>query len=121
VPRSSGATRAPIFRDVGPLLPGGRWAICASRKLAEDTTQNAGSFGCLVEFGADWKFHLEGRALAHGRLDPDTAAVHLDDLFGDRKPAAGASFRLRQGAVNLVEWLEDARDAVRRVSPDRCQ
>ena len=32
--------------------------------------------------GTDWQPHLKGRALAERSHDPDTAAVHLDDLFG---------------------------------------
>ena len=54
------------------------------------------------------KLHLEGRALAQGRLDPDAAAVHLDDLLGDGEPEAGAALGLGVGVVDLVELLEDA-------------
>ena len=75
------------MRCGGRLAPGNGEGVCASRKfLGEDTAQNAWSFGCLPEFGADRKLH--------GRLNPDTAAVHPDDLFGDHKPKVGGRFAM---------------------------
>ena len=46
-------------------------------------------------------------ALQQLRLDPNAAAVHLDDLLGDGEPEARAALRLGKGAVDLVELLED--------------
>jgi hypothetical protein len=51
---------------------------------------------------------MKGRAFAHGRLDPEAAAVHLDDLLSDRKPEAGTALGLGIGVVHLMELLEDA-------------
>ena len=39
----------------------------------------------------DRKREREGRALPELGLDPDAAAVHLDDALGDREPEAGAA------------------------------
>src|SRR5262249_3624783 len=64
--------------------------------------------GELPEFGASGELNLEGRALAQGRLNPNAAAVHLDDLFGDGKSKARAALGLGVGAVDLMKRLEDA-------------
>jgi hypothetical protein len=37
---------------------------------------------------------MKGRPFADRRLDPDPAAVHLDDLFGDGESEAGATLRV---------------------------
>ena len=41
-------------------------------------------------------------ALQQLRLDPNAAAVHLDDLLGDGEPAARAALRL--GKEPLTWW-----------------
>jgi hypothetical protein len=62
----------------------------------------------LLKLGARGEFHLEGRALANCRLNPDAAAVHLDDLLGNGETKPGAALGLGVGAVDLMELLEDA-------------
>ena len=58
---------------------------------------------------------VEGRALAGLRLDPDPAAVALDDFLADRQADAGAGI-----LVAGVQALEDQEDAfgVLRVDAD---
>src|SRR5262245_43068714 len=63
----------------------------------------------LLEFGTCGELHLEGRALSERRFDPNTAAVHLDDLLGDGEPKASPALGLSVGTVDLMELLEDAR------------
>src|SRR4030095_10492293 len=62
----------------------------------------------LANFGPDRKLHLKSCALAQRRFNPDTAAMHLDDLLGDGKTKAGSAFGLGTGVVDLVELLEYA-------------
>src|SRR5262245_27433248 len=76
------------------------------------TSMPACLWGSLSELGARGKLHLEGRALAQRRLHPDATTMHLDNLLGDGKPETGATLRLGQGAVDLMELLEDARPLV---------
>src|SRR5262245_15273550 len=64
--------------------------------------------------GTDGELHLEGRAFSESGLHPDAAAVHLDDLLGDREAEAGAAFRLGVRVVHLMEVLEDARSVLLR-------
>src|SRR5215475_3972652 len=66
----------------------------------------------LSEFGARGNFHLERRALAYRRLDPDATTMHLNDLLGDGEPETSATSGLGQRAVDLVELLEDASSLV---------
>ena len=73
-----------------------------------------GHVGGLPGFGADGKLHLEGRALAERRFDPDATAVHLDDLLGDGEAEAGPALRLGVGVVDLMELLEDAAQLLSR-------
>jgi len=61
------------------------------------------------EFGASRELHLEDRTLPKRRFDPNAAAVHLDDLLGNRESEAGAALGLGKRAVDLVELLKDAR------------
>src|SRR6478752_6216325 len=63
--------------------------------------------------------HAEGSSLAERRFDPDAAAMHLDDLLGDRKPEAGPALGLGVGAVDLVELVEHARVLVCRYAGAR--
>src|SRR5262245_27429377 len=72
------------------------------------TSMPACLWGSLSELGACGKLHLEGRALAQRRLHPDATTMHLDDLFGDRKPESNATSRLGERAVDLMELLENA-------------
>ena len=51
----------------------------------------------------------KSRALARLRLDPDLAAVHLNDPLGDGQPQAGATFLLGDGIVGLLELLKQPR------------
>src|SRR5262245_27558677 len=57
----------------------------------------------------DWQLHLKRRTFAERRLDPDVAAVHFHNLFGDGETKAGAALGLGVGTIDLVELLEDAR------------
>jgi hypothetical protein len=56
-----------------------------------------------------WDLHLDGRALAQGRLNPDASNVHLHDLLGDGEPKASAALGLGVRIVDLMELFEDAR------------
>jgi hypothetical protein len=44
--------------------------------------------------GTRGKLHLECRALAQSRLDPDATTVHLHDLLGDGEAQTGAPLAL---------------------------
>ena len=46
------------------------------------------------------------RTLAGLRLDPDSAAVHLNDALRDGKPQAGAAFLAGDGIIGLLELLK---------------
>jgi hypothetical protein len=67
-----------------------------------------GSDRALLKFGARGYLHLERRSLAYRRLDPNAAAVHLNDLLGDGEPEASATSGLGQRVVDLMELLKDA-------------
>src|SRR6187455_3151728 len=69
------------------------------------STRSPGSVG-----PGDRQGEPEGRADAFLRLDPDPAAVALDDVAGDGQAEAGAATRFRTLArpVGLVEALEHA-------------
>src|SRR5262245_2488626 len=67
------------------------------------------SEGALPKFGARGNLHLERRALAYGRLDPDATTMHLDDLLGDGEAQTCASLGLSKRAVDLMELFEDVR------------
>ena len=72
--------------------------------------------GVAQELLSTCRFHLsldndrepEGkcRALARLRLDPDFAAVHLDDAFRYGKPQAGAALLAGNGVVGLLKLLK---------------
>src|SRR5262249_34915677 len=66
----------------------------------------------LAIFGLDRQLHLEGCTFAERRLNPNAAAMHLDDLLGDGEPETSATSGLGQRAVDLVELLEDASSLV---------
>src|SRR5215475_13407 len=66
----------------------------------------------LSEFGARGNLHLERRALAYCRFDPDATTMHLNDLLGDGEPKTSATSGFGQRAVDLVELLEDASSLV---------
>ena len=53
--------------------------------------------------------HLERRALAYRRLDPDTTAMHLHNLFGDGETQTGAALGLGVRAIDLMKLVKDAR------------
>src|SRR6266545_2978552 len=55
------------------------------------------------------KREIERRSLARLGFDPDSAAVHLDDPFGDRQAQTGPALLPRDRAVCLLEFLEDFR------------
>src|SRR5689334_25349085 len=74
----------------------------------------AWSWRDLPELGSRRQLHVEDRALAERRLHPDTAAVHLYDLFGYRQSEPRSSLGLGVGAIDLVELLKDAVQLVRR-------
>src|SRR6516164_5064900 len=48
----------------------------------------------------------KSRALTRLRLDPDLAAVHLNDPLGNGQSQAGATFLLGDGIVGLLELLK---------------
>ena len=50
---------------------------------------------------------VEGGPFAELALDPDAAAVHLDELLGDAEPEARAAELARDGGVDLAELGED--------------
>ena len=90
-------------------------AVLVPEEIARDAGENqlildecACSWGALAKFRPGGEPHVEGRAMAKGRHDPDAATVHLDDLSGDGKPEPGPALGLGVGAVHLVELLEDA-------------
>jgi len=73
-------------------------AECAQRAaqaFLSSTTGCAYSWRSLLKLGTGGQFHLEGRALAQGRLDPDAAAVHFDDLLGDESLAQNKKLVLK--------------------------
>src|SRR6478736_6278263 len=53
------------------------------------------------------KRELEHRAFADLGLDPELAAVHLDDAAGNGKSEAGATLLFCGGVVGLLEFLEN--------------
>src|SRR5262245_57413095 len=71
-------------------------------------TRTTWSWGALAQLGADRQLHLKGRAFAQDRLDPNPAAVHLDDLLCNGEPEACAALGLGVRAVHLMELFEDA-------------
>src|SRR5215831_12345933 len=93
---ATSASLANLAEFALPNLPGG--AAAKLRRAAR-----------LAELGASRELHLEGRAFAQGRLDPDAAAVHFHDLLGYCETEASTALCFGVGAVNLVELLEDAR------------
>src|SRR5262249_15556658 len=66
------------------------------------------SLGELLKFGARGNLHLEHRAPAYRRLNPDATTMHLNDLLGDGEPETSATSGLGERAVDLMELLEDA-------------
>src|SRR6266498_782545 len=50
---------------------------------------------------------IEDRSLARLRFHSDSPSMHLDDALGDRQPETGPAFLARDGAVGLLELLED--------------
>src|SRR5687767_14930872 len=50
----------------------------------------------------------ESAAVAEFALDPDFAAVGLDDVFDDGEAEAGAALVAGAGAIDTVEAFEDA-------------
>src|SRR5262245_9859009 len=74
-----------------------------SRRRQECARLRAG----LPKLSTGRELHLERRALAQGRFDPNTPTVHLHDLLGDGEPEAGASLGLSVGTVDLMELVKD--------------
>jgi hypothetical protein len=54
----------------------------------------------------DWECERKRRALADLRLDPDSAAVHLNDALRYGQPQAGAALLARDGVVGLLKLLK---------------
>jgi len=46
------------------------------------------------------------RSLAQRRLQPDSAAMHLHDVPGNREPKTGTAVALGDGIIRLLELLE---------------
>ena len=65
------------------------------------------SWGALAKYGTGGEFHLERRAFAQGRLDPNAAAVHFNNLFCDGETETRATFCLGVKSVHFMELLED--------------
>jgi hypothetical protein len=59
--------------------------------------------------GVHGNLQIERRTLPYCRLDPDTAAMYLHDLFGNGEPKTSSTLGLRVRAVDLVELLENSR------------
>src|SRR6516225_9213924 len=57
-------------------------------------------------FNDDRQCECKGRAMARLRLDPDLAAVHLNDPLGDGQSQAGAALLAGDGVVGLLELLK---------------
>src|SRR6266852_3066650 len=57
---------------------------------------------------------VERRTVTDSALDPDLAAMHLDDLLNDREAQAGPGYRLGGAAADPPEAFEDMLDLVRR-------
>ena len=60
-----------------------------------------------LAFDVDRQREQEGRALAQLGFDPQPAAVHLDDLLGDRQAETGAALLLGGRGIGLLEFLEN--------------
>src|SRR5712692_11089542 len=56
---------------------------------------------------------VERRTVTDRALDPDLAAMHLNDLLNDREAQAGPGYRLGGAAPDPPEALEDVLDLVR--------
>src|SRR3954462_12236492 len=108
--RKSSALSPSAQRMIGFLSPDrrkARWA--ASKSSGLSSTRRIGWLGLLS--GTHVSFlqgEIEGRPLAGGGLDPDSAMVALDDLLDDRQARAGAAAVL----VAAVQALEDAEHGV---------
>src|SRR5262249_35007582 len=66
------------------------------------------SFGCPGGLGTHRQLQAEGRTPTYDRLDPETAAMHFDNLFGNRQSEPGATLSPGTRAVHLMELVEDA-------------
>src|SRR5262249_8996480 len=62
----------------------------------------------LPKFGARGNLHLERRALANRRFDPNAPAVHLDDLLRNGEAKAGTTLGFGERTVDLMELIEYA-------------
>src|SRR5215469_17184733 len=67
------------------------------------------SCGLHLPLNDDREREGKSRASARSRLDPDLAAVHLNDPLGDGQPQAGAALLLGDGIVGLLEFLKQPR------------
>lgn len=95
VARTLGAS--PSVEDVLRALPaleaGARLPVLAARRR-----------------GAQRQDDPESAALAGGALDPQAAAVAVDDVLDDREPQPGAAHLARAVAVDAIETLGQTRD-----------
>src|SRR4051795_7273643 len=114
--RKSSASSPSAQRMIGFLSPDRRKArLAASKSSGLSSTRRIGWLGLLS--GTHVSFlqgEIEGRPLAGGRLDPDSAMVALDDLLDDREARAGAAAVL----VAAVQALEDAKPGAAVFSGD---
>src|SRR5665647_1645629 len=75
--------------------------------------------------GSNWQGKVEGRALAQLAVDPDRAALRLDDRVTDVEPEAGAGNAARgMGAAEFLEYagrvfLADANAVVDNADRDQ--
>src|SRR3954469_4732122 len=107
--RKSSASSPSAQRTIGVLSPDrrkARWA--ASKSSGLSSTRRIGWLGLSGTHVSFLQGEIEGRPLAGGRLDPDSAMVALDDLLDDRQARAGTAAVL----VAAVQALEDAEHGV---------
>src|SRR3954454_13807507 len=107
--RSSSASSPSAQRMIGFLSPDLRKArSVVSKSSGLSSTRRIGWLGLSGTHVSFLQGEIEGRPLAGGRLDPDSAMVALDDLLDDRRARAGAAAVL----VAAVQALEDAEHGV---------
>src|SRR5712664_2563358 len=82
----------------------GSWASCPASVSAYIPTVSS----VLVQR----QRKMEGGPLVLPALRPDTAAVELDELLTDRQAEAGPARAPRDGVVQLLEGLEQAREVL---------
>jgi len=68
-----------VSQDLGQSIPG------------RDGRRGHGKFIRSLGLGSDGECEVEGGATAEFAFNPNTTAMHLDNMFHDGQPKAGAS------------------------------